>query len=149
MSGTVYAIEYQGAFVKVTMRIVGDEEFVAYLRDDQFLRNPVEIGDTATASWQRDDLHLLRADLGRAALDAGRPIGTRNAPGRYRRKERRPALQRGIGQCEQAPSTRACASTAALRTVGRVLRRSLKQGVSHRRRALRPTPETSKRPNAA
>ena len=73
VSGTVYAIEYQGAFVKVTMRIVGDEEFVAYLRDDQFLRNPVEIGDTATASWQRADLHLLRADLGRAALDAGRP----------------------------------------------------------------------------
>jgi putative spermidine/putrescine transport system ATP-binding protein len=73
VSGTVYAIEYQGAFVKVTMRIAGDEEFVAYLRDDQFLRNPVEIGDAATASWQRDDLHLLRADLGRAALDAGRP----------------------------------------------------------------------------
>ena len=73
MSGTVYAIEYQGAFVKVTMRIAGDEEFVAYLRDDQFLRSPVEIGDTATASWRRDDLHLLRADLGRAALDAGRP----------------------------------------------------------------------------
>jgi putative spermidine/putrescine transport system ATP-binding protein len=73
VSGTVYAIEYQGAFVKVTIRIAGNEEFVAYLRDDQFLRNPVEIGDAATASWQRDDLHLLRADLGRAALDAGRP----------------------------------------------------------------------------
>jgi putative spermidine/putrescine transport system ATP-binding protein len=73
VSGTVYAIEYQGAFVKVTMRIAGDEEFVAYLRDDQFLRNPVEIGDAATASWQRDDLHLLRADLGRAALDVSRP----------------------------------------------------------------------------
>jgi putative spermidine/putrescine transport system ATP-binding protein len=73
VTGTVYAIEYQGAFVKVTMRIVGDEEFVAYLRDDRFLRNPVEIGDAATASWQRADLHLLRADLGRAALDAGRP----------------------------------------------------------------------------
>jgi putative spermidine/putrescine transport system ATP-binding protein len=73
VSGSVYAIEYQGAFVKVAMRIAGDEEFVAYLRDDQFLRSPVEIGDTATASWQRDDLHVLRADLGRAALDAGRP----------------------------------------------------------------------------
>jgi putative spermidine/putrescine transport system ATP-binding protein len=73
VSGSVYAIEYQGAFVKVAMRIAGDEEFVAYLRDDQFLRSPVEIGDTATASWQHDDLHLLRADLGRAALDAGRP----------------------------------------------------------------------------
>jgi putative spermidine/putrescine transport system ATP-binding protein len=73
VSGTVYAIEYQGAFVKVTMRIAGDEEFVAYLRDDRFLERPVEIGDTATASWQRDDLHLLRADLGRAALDASRP----------------------------------------------------------------------------
>jgi hypothetical protein len=34
VSGTVCAVEYQGAFVKVTMRIVGDEEFVAYLRDD-------------------------------------------------------------------------------------------------------------------
>ncbi len=73
VSGAVYAIEYQGAFVKVTMRIAGGEEFVAYMRDDQFLRNPVEIGDTATATWQRDDLHLLRADLGRAARDAGRP----------------------------------------------------------------------------
>jgi putative spermidine/putrescine transport system ATP-binding protein len=73
VSGTVYAIEYQGAFVKVTLRTAGDDEFVAYLRDDQFLRNPVQIGDAATARWQRDDLHLLRADLGRAALDAGRP----------------------------------------------------------------------------
>jgi putative spermidine/putrescine transport system ATP-binding protein len=73
VSGAVYAIEYQGAFVKVTMRIDGDEEFVAYLRDDQFLASPAEIGDTATASWQREDLHLLRADLGRAAIDAGRP----------------------------------------------------------------------------
>jgi putative spermidine/putrescine transport system ATP-binding protein len=73
VSGAVYAIEYQGAFVKVTLRTAGDDEFVAYLRDDQFLRSPVEIGDAATASWRREDLHLLRADLGRAALDAGRP----------------------------------------------------------------------------
>jgi putative spermidine/putrescine transport system ATP-binding protein len=73
VSGTVYAIEYQGAFVKVTMRIAGDEEFVAYLRDDQFLSSPLEIGEAATASWRYDDLHLLRADLGRAAPDAGRP----------------------------------------------------------------------------
>jgi putative spermidine/putrescine transport system ATP-binding protein len=73
VSGTVYAIEYQGAFVKVTLRTAGDDDFVAYLRDDQFLKNPVQIGDAATASWQRADLHLLRADLGRAALDAGRP----------------------------------------------------------------------------
>jgi putative spermidine/putrescine transport system ATP-binding protein len=73
VSGTVYAIEYQGAYVKVTMRIAGDEEFVAYLRDDQFLRNPVQIGDAATASWQRADLHLLRADLDRAAPDVSRP----------------------------------------------------------------------------
>jgi len=73
VSGTVYAIEYQGAFVKVTLRTAGEDEFVAYLRDDQFLRNPVGIGDAATASWQRADLHLLRADLGRAALDDSRP----------------------------------------------------------------------------
>ena len=73
VSGTVYAIEYQGAFVKVTLRTAGDDDFVAYLRDDQFLKNPVEMGDAATATWQRADLHLLRADLGRAALDAGRP----------------------------------------------------------------------------
>jgi putative spermidine/putrescine transport system ATP-binding protein len=73
VSGTVYAIEYQGAFVKVTLRTAGDDEFVAYLRDDQFLRNPLEIGDAATASWRREDLHLLRADLGRAALTDSRP----------------------------------------------------------------------------
>jgi len=73
VSGTVYAIEYQGAFVKVTLRTAGDDDFVAYLRDDRFLASPVGIGDAATATWQRADLHLLRADLGRAALDAGRP----------------------------------------------------------------------------
>ena len=73
VSGTVYAIEYQGAFVKVTLRTAGDEEFVAYLPDDQFLRAPVQMGDAATASWRREDLHLLRADLGRAALDDSRP----------------------------------------------------------------------------
>jgi putative spermidine/putrescine transport system ATP-binding protein len=73
VSGAVYAIEYQGAFVKVTLRTAGDEDFVAYLRDDQFLKDPARIGDAATASWRREDLHLLRADLGRAALDAGRP----------------------------------------------------------------------------
>jgi putative spermidine/putrescine transport system ATP-binding protein len=77
VSGTVYAIEYQGAFVKVTLRTAGGDEFVAYLRDDQFLKNPVGIGAAATASWRREDLHLLRADLGRAALDAGRPYQNR------------------------------------------------------------------------
>ncbi|HEX6112766.1 MAG TPA: ABC transporter ATP-binding protein [Geminicoccaceae bacterium] len=73
VSGTVYAIEYQGAFVKVTLHTAGDDEFVAYLRDDQFLRNPVQMGDAATASWQREDLHLLRADLGRSAATDSRP----------------------------------------------------------------------------
>jgi putative spermidine/putrescine transport system ATP-binding protein len=73
VSGVVYAIEYQGAFVKVTLRTAGDDEFMAYLRDDQFLRSPVQIGDAATASWRREDLHLLRADLGRAARADSRP----------------------------------------------------------------------------
>ena len=57
----------------MTLRIAGDADFVANLRDDQFLRDPVEIGDAATASWRREDLHLLRADLGRAALTDSRP----------------------------------------------------------------------------
>jgi hypothetical protein len=73
VTGTVYAIEYQGAFVKVTMRVAGDDEFVAYLRDDVFGKTPVAAGDQATASWDRADLHLLRADLGRAAQDDSRP----------------------------------------------------------------------------
>ena len=73
VSGTVHAIEYQGAYVKVTMRIAGDEEFVAYLRDDVFAQTPVEVGDQATASWQCADLHLLRADLGRSAHTDSRP----------------------------------------------------------------------------
>ena len=73
VSGTVHAIEYQGAYVKVTLKVAGDEEFVAYLHDDVFAKDPVEVGDDATASWQRVDLHLLRADLGRAALADSRP----------------------------------------------------------------------------
>jgi hypothetical protein len=51
MSGTIYPIENQSAFVKMTMRIAGDEESVASLRDNLFLRDPVQIGDAATASW--------------------------------------------------------------------------------------------------
>ena len=71
MSGTVYAIEYQGAFVKVTMRIVGDEEFVAYCATigscairSRSAMPPPPAGSGPTCT--------LRADLGRAALDAGR-----------------------------------------------------------------------------
>ena len=62
--GTIYAIEYQGTFVKVTLEAAGNDEFVAYIPDGTFFAAPMDIGDEVTAAWQTDDVHLLKGNLG-------------------------------------------------------------------------------------
>ncbi|MBX6321962.1 MAG: ABC transporter ATP-binding protein [Rhodospirillaceae bacterium] len=68
--GGVYAIEYQGTFVKVTLQLDEGEDFVAHVGDAEFFRAQVRTGQRVAAHWASDDIHLLEADLGRE-LSAG------------------------------------------------------------------------------
>jgi putative spermidine/putrescine transport system ATP-binding protein len=60
--GTVHAIEYQGSYLKVTIRRPGDEDFIANLSDSIFLHKPVNIGDRVMARWAIEDVHLLNQE---------------------------------------------------------------------------------------
>jgi len=55
----VLAIEYQGSFVKVMLDAIADEEFVAYLPERAFFRDPLAIGDVVLAAWAIDHARLL------------------------------------------------------------------------------------------
>jgi len=53
----VLAIEYQGNFVKVMLDATGADEFVAYVPERVFFRDPYTIGDVVQATWP---CHLAR-----------------------------------------------------------------------------------------
>ena len=53
------AIEYQGSFVKVMLDAIADEEFVAYVPERVFFRDPLAIGDVVLATWAIDHARLL------------------------------------------------------------------------------------------
>jgi putative spermidine/putrescine transport system ATP-binding protein len=59
LSGRVQAIEYQGAFVRVTLDGGGPEPFTALIPDDVFFHAPLALGDPAAASWAPADAHVL------------------------------------------------------------------------------------------
>ena len=56
---TVQAIEYQGAYVKVTMQRPEHEDFVAHVADSDFFTQHLDIGDRVVARWAAEDVHLL------------------------------------------------------------------------------------------
>ena len=60
--GTVQAVEYQGAYVKVTIQRPGHEDFVAHLADSDFFTRQVNIGDRVVARWAVEDVHLLETE---------------------------------------------------------------------------------------
>ncbi len=60
--GTVHAIEYQGAYVKVTIQRPGHEDFVAHLADSDFFTQHVDLGDRVVARWAVEDVHLLEIE---------------------------------------------------------------------------------------
>jgi putative spermidine/putrescine transport system ATP-binding protein len=62
IGGTVQAIEYQGAYVKVTMQRPGYEDFVAHVADSDFFTQPLDIGDRVVARWAAEDVHLLETE---------------------------------------------------------------------------------------
>jgi hypothetical protein len=57
--GTVRITEYQGTWVKVTMKAGETDEFVANVLDEQFFREPVREGDRVLASWRLEAVHRL------------------------------------------------------------------------------------------
>jgi putative spermidine/putrescine transport system ATP-binding protein len=70
--GEVHAIEYQGSFVKVTIQRQGGDEFVAHVFDEDFFRDPLDIGDNVVARWSAHDVLILEGthDAGEASMDA-------------------------------------------------------------------------------
>jgi putative spermidine/putrescine transport system ATP-binding protein len=66
VSGRVRAIEYQGAWVKVTLEGAGSEDFVINLPDSEFFADPVNFGDAVRAHWRAGDVHPLSAGAGRS-----------------------------------------------------------------------------------
>jgi putative spermidine/putrescine transport system ATP-binding protein len=59
IAGEVHTIENQGSYVKVTLELGHNEEFVAHLLDEAFFANPLDIGDRVVARWSASDIKLL------------------------------------------------------------------------------------------
>jgi putative spermidine/putrescine transport system ATP-binding protein len=68
--GEVHAIEYQGSYVKVTIERPSGEEFVANVIDNDFFRDPLDIGDNVLARWSARDVLILEGapDAGAASM---------------------------------------------------------------------------------
>jgi putative spermidine/putrescine transport system ATP-binding protein len=54
LPGRVLAIEYQGSFVKVMLDAIPDDEFVAYVPEQTFFADPLNVGDLVLATWVTD-----------------------------------------------------------------------------------------------
>jgi putative spermidine/putrescine transport system ATP-binding protein len=59
VSGEVLAIENQGSWVKITLDIGEDEDFVANVDEKDYFADSIDIGERAAASWHRDNARLL------------------------------------------------------------------------------------------
>ena len=57
--GDVHTIENQGSYVKVTLNLSGDDEFVAHMLDEDFFSDPLDIGDRVLARWSASDTKVL------------------------------------------------------------------------------------------
>jgi len=61
VAGRVLGVEYQGNIVKVMLDAAEPGEFIAYVPERAFFRDPYAVGDIAIASWPSDQAHLLGA----------------------------------------------------------------------------------------
>jgi putative spermidine/putrescine transport system ATP-binding protein len=67
LASRVLAVEYQGNFVKVMLDATGTDEFIAYIPERTFFRDPYAIGDVVQATWPS---HLSRLLAKTTALTA-------------------------------------------------------------------------------
>ncbi len=65
--GRVEAVEYQGAYVKVTLAGATDDEFIVNEPDAVFFANRVGSGDPVIAEWNAAHVHLLQPDRAEGA----------------------------------------------------------------------------------
>ena len=59
ISARVNAVEYQGYFVKVMLDIAEKNEFIAYVPEREFFRDPLIVGDVVLATWTKEVARLL------------------------------------------------------------------------------------------
>ncbi|MDO9712916.1 ABC transporter ATP-binding protein [Paracraurococcus lichenis] len=59
LRGWVEAVEYQGAFVKVMVKTPLPDEFIAYVAEREFYRDPLEVRAPVLATWSAEDSRLL------------------------------------------------------------------------------------------
>jgi putative spermidine/putrescine transport system ATP-binding protein len=72
VSGAVETTEYQGNFVKVSLRVEGGSPFVVNVADRDFFAEPVGAGDRVLASWSAANVHVLsQPDTGASEPYAG------------------------------------------------------------------------------
>jgi len=57
--GEVHTLENQGSYVKVTLDLADNEEFVAHVQDETFFSGPLDIGERVVARWSASDVKLL------------------------------------------------------------------------------------------
>jgi putative spermidine/putrescine transport system ATP-binding protein len=60
VDGEVHAIENQGSWVKITIDLGDDRQFVANVPERDYFADPIDIGERAVASWQASDVRLLQ-----------------------------------------------------------------------------------------
>ena len=73
VDGEVHSIENQGTWVKITIELGEDQQFVANVLEKDYFADPIDIGERAFASWPASDVRLLedgRADASAAPVPA-------------------------------------------------------------------------------
>ncbi len=60
---TVRSVEYQGAWVQVALDVANADEFSVAMTEGDYFRAPVRVGESVTASWQIEDVHLLHNEV--------------------------------------------------------------------------------------
>ena len=70
ITGCVTGIEYQGAYVKITISDDGREQFVINTPDTVFFERPVSLGDHVMAGWTPDETIVLYGENDSSGVDA-------------------------------------------------------------------------------
>src|SRR4030095_12993474 len=80
--GEVHTLENQGSYVKETLDLADNEEFVAPLLDESFFAHPLDIGKAVVARWSASDVKLLDdGPIAEEAASAGSAYATARRPG--------------------------------------------------------------------
>ncbi|HEX9328853.1 MAG TPA: TOBE domain-containing protein, partial [Reyranella sp.] len=75
--GEVHTLENQGSYVKVTLDLADNEEFVAHMLDESFFAHPLDIGERVVARWSASDVKLLEdGPIAEEAATAGSAMAT-------------------------------------------------------------------------